>query len=234
MQTSYGFDWSRAIGAYAAVLTVGLAALVLTGAGKERATHFSEIDVERINIREPDGTLRMTIAGHGRMPGLIMGKQEYPRPDRTQAGMLFFNDAGEENGGLIFNGGLVNGVPNNGGSLTFDRWHQDQTLQMLSVEEGQNRYAGVYVNDQPDKAADYASLPRLFAMPDGPAKGAAFQAAGMGGTPRAFLGRAVDKSSQLALRDGQGHKRLVLKVAENGDASIEFLDAAGKVERTMR
>ncbi len=67
------------------------------------------------------------------MPGLIMGKQEYARPDRPQAGMLFYNDHGDENGGLIFSGGLVNGKANNGGSLTFDRYHQDQTLQLLSV-----------------------------------------------------------------------------------------------------
>ena len=38
------------------------------------------------------------------MPGLIMDKHEYARPDRFQAGMLFFNDEGDENGGLIFAG----------------------------------------------------------------------------------------------------------------------------------
>lgn len=69
-------------------------------------------------------------------------------------------------------------------------------------------------------------------MPDGPAKEAAFQAAHMGGTQRAFLGRGVDKASQLVLRDEHGKKRLVLRVTAGGDPSIEFLDAAGKVVRT--
>ena len=92
------FDASRAVGAYAAVLTIGLAALVLFGAGSRRSAQFQQLDVERINVREPDGTLRMTISSHGRMPGFITGKHEYARPDRTQAGMLFFDDEGTEDG----------------------------------------------------------------------------------------------------------------------------------------
>ena len=227
------FDLSRALGAYAAVLTIGFAAFVLAGAGSLSSGHFQVLDVERINIREPDGTLRMTLAGHGRMPGLIMGNREYARPDRTQAGMLFYNDQGEENGGLIFAGGLVKGQPTNGGSLTFDRYHQDQTVQLLTVEEGQDRRAGLYVNDQPDQPADYASLDRLLAMPDGPAKDAAFKAANWGETSRVFLGRSPNHSSQLILRDGQGKRRLVLSVAESGAPVIQFLDPAGKVVRTI-
>ncbi len=176
----------------------------------------------------------MAISSHARMPGLIMGKEEYARPDRPQAGMLFFNDHGDENGGLIFNGGFVDGKASNGGSLTFDRYHQDQTLQFLSVEDGQDRFAGLYVNDQPDLPAAYDRLPKIMAMPDGPAKQAAFQSAHIGGTQRAFLGRSTDKASQLVLRDGMGKKRLILRVAENGDSAIQFLDEAGNVTRTIQ
>ncbi len=226
--------FARAVAIYAAVVTLVGMSYVLTGARTPSHEQVQELDVERINIREPNGTLRMTISSHARMPGLIMGEQEYARPDRPQAGMLFYNDEGAENGGLIFNGSLVNGKATNGGSLTFDRYRQDQTLQLLSVEDGQDRFAGLYVNDQPEKTADYASLPKITAMPTGPAKQAAYQAAGMGGTQRAFLGRAHDKSSQLALRDGEGRKRLVLKVSERGDATIDFLDPNGKITRTIQ
>jgi hypothetical protein len=228
------FDLSRAIGMYAAILTLGFGAFVMSGSRAPRSQHLQELNVERINVREPDGTLRMTLSSHARMPGLIIGKQEIARPDRPQAGMLFFNDQGEENGGLIFNGGLVDGKAENGGSLTFDRYRQDQTLQLLSVEDGQDRFAGLYVNDQPDAPAAYDRLARIMAMPDGTAKQAAFQSAHMGETQRAFLGRGSDKASQLVLRDGQGRKRLVLRVTENGDPTIQFLDAAGKVIRTLQ
>lgn len=227
-------DLSRALGSYAAILTLGFSAFVLPASRASRSEHLQVLDVERINVREPDGTLRMTLSSHARMPGLIIGKEEYARPDRPQAGMLFFHDEGAENGGLIFNGGRVNGKPTNGGSLTFDRYHQDQTLQLLSVEDGQERFAGLYVRDQPDDPAAFARLPRILAMPDGPAKQAAYEASHMGGTQRAFLGRGPDKASQLVLRDGQGRKRLVLEVAENGDAAIRFLDPEGKIVRTVQ
>ena len=48
---------SRAQWAYSAVLTVILAVLLLTGTAPRSVT-FEEIDVERINVRESDGTLR--------------------------------------------------------------------------------------------------------------------------------------------------------------------------------
>ncbi|MCE3589988.1 hypothetical protein LXJ59_25705, partial [Escherichia coli] len=65
-------DASRAIGAYAAVTTFATLWLVLgANAGPKTAT-FATIDVQRINIREPDGTLRMTIASRDRMPGIIV------------------------------------------------------------------------------------------------------------------------------------------------------------------
>ena len=234
MGLSSRIDISRVIGTYAALVTLGFGAFVLLGSRSPRSEHLQDLDVERINVREPDGTLRMTISSHARMPGLIMGKQEYARPDRPQAGMLFFNDHGDENGGLIFNGGLVDGKAANGGSLTFDRYHQDQTLQLLSVEDGQERFAGLYVNDQPDVPAAYDRLPQIMAMPDGPAKQTAFQSAHIGGTQRAFLGRGADKASQLVLRDGRGKKRLVLRVSEDGSSAIQFLDDAGNVTRTVQ
>ena len=92
----------------------------------------------------------------------------------------------------------------------------------------------MYVNDQPDSPAAYDRLPKIMAMPDGPARQAAFQSAHMGGTQRAFLGRSADKASQLILRDGMGRKRLILRVAENGDSVIQFMDEAGNITRTVQ
>ena len=148
--------------------------------------------------------------------------------------MLFYNDEGGENGGLIFSGRMVDGQPTSGGSLTFDRYHQDQTVQLLGVQEGHQRFAGIYVNDQPEQAQDFAAIRRIAAMPDGPAKDTAYREANVGEIPRAFLGRDRDKSSKLVLRDGQGRKRLVLSVTENGEPLIQFLDPAGKVTRSVQ
>lgn len=46
---------------------------------------------------------------------------------------------------------------------------------------------------------------------------------------RVFVGKTADRAATLVLSDAQGHKRLALTVDPAGNASIEFLDAEGKV-----
>jgi hypothetical protein len=80
------------------------AGTVLSGfADKSKVVRFEELDVQRLNLVEPDGTLRMVISDKARFPGaIIRGKEHaHTRPD---AGLLFFNDEGTEDGGLIFSG----------------------------------------------------------------------------------------------------------------------------------
>lgn len=226
-------DPSKAIGAYAAVITVCLVYVILGGASAAKDATFHEINVERINIREPDGTLRMVISDHARIPGIVVGAHEYSHPNRPEAGMIFYNREGTENGGLVFDGGLVGGRPTNAGSLTFDRYHQDQTMQIVSAEDGAERYAGLLVNDRPEAPMDFAALGSILAMPAGAERDAAMSAANFGLAQRVFLGRNVDKASTLILRDGSGRKRLVLSVSDAGAATIQFIDANGSVVRTV-
>jgi hypothetical protein len=225
-------DASKAIGAYAATITIALGFVLLTGLNSGK-TAFGEIDVERINVREPDGTLRLTISNHARMPGIIIGDKEYPHPNRPEAGMIFFNNEGIENGGLVFDGALVNGRPTNSGSLTFDRYRQDQTVQVTSIEDGPTRSAGLYVNDRPNGPMDFSAIGKISAMAPGAGRDGAVRTANLTQIQRAFLGRGADKASSLELRDGAGHKRLVLSVSDEGLATIQFLDESGKVVRTV-
>src|ERR1700749_2684464 len=91
---------------YSTVVSTALLCLVLIGATPHHTADFDELRVHRINIVEPDGTLRMVISNKDRLPPVIIKGRE--RPDmgepRPQAGMLFYNDEGSENGGLIFGG----------------------------------------------------------------------------------------------------------------------------------
>ena len=52
--------------------------------------------MHRINVREPDGTLRMVISNHARLPGVIVRGKEPPPVDRPYAGMLFYNEKGRK------------------------------------------------------------------------------------------------------------------------------------------
>lgn len=74
-------DASRALGAYAATMTLTVAWLSLSAVAAP-ATKSNKIDVQRINVREPDGTLRLVISNHALIPGIIVGK----RDTRTRTG----------------------------------------------------------------------------------------------------------------------------------------------------
>jgi len=130
------------------VLTTIVAALVLTGA-TSRVQSFDEIQVHRIDVVEPNGTLRMVISNRDRLPGVIVRGKESPPNDRPQAGMIFYNDEGSENGGLIF-GGRRNEkgeVVDSGGSLSFDKYDDNQIVQLAGVDDRTDRFAGLAVSD---------------------------------------------------------------------------------------
>ena len=71
---------------------------------QSKKASFDEIDVKRINLIEPDGTLRLVISDKANFPGLIVKGKEGISARSATAGMLFFDDEGTENGGLIFGG----------------------------------------------------------------------------------------------------------------------------------
>jgi hypothetical protein len=224
------FSFSQAIGAFAGIVALG-GALLLTGAATSQ--HFGVIDAGRINIREPDGTLRLVISSAALAPGIIVKNHEQPHPSRDSAGMIFFNDEGTENGGLIFGGQKsASGKTNSYGSLTFDRYEQDQVVQITGQEDGSNRYSGLLVFDEPDAPIDFAAIERARRL-SGAAQHQAFVKANAAAQQRAFFGRDASGASQVVLRDAKGAKRLILQVTASGTAQVQFLDAAGKVLKTI-
>jgi hypothetical protein len=226
------FDATRALIAYSGITTAALAVTLLSGAVSPTPdAKFGTIDVQRINIREPDGTLRLVASNTARAPGAIVKGKEYPHPSRKAAGMIFYNDEGTENGGLIFGGDASEGG-NSYGSLTFDRYEQDQVVQLIGEQDGEKRRAGIAVFDRPEARFDYPAIATAAKLPPD-RQAAALRRANAGGVSRLFAGRAADKSSEVALRDAAGHERLVLSVGETGDTKIAFLDADGKVTKTV-
>src|SRR5882724_8259985 len=134
---------------YSGILTLAFAVTVLSGFSVEnKPSTFDQINVHRINIVEPDGTLRMVISDHAKLPGIINGGKEQPFA-RPQAGMLFYNDEGSENGGLIFGGhrNAKGEVADSGRSLTFDKYDANQIVQLAGVEDKEDKFAGLMVGE---------------------------------------------------------------------------------------
>lgn len=201
-------------------IVVGAVALIAAASPSKK---MGTIDVERINVREPDGTLRLVISGRDRFPGSFVKGQEIARPDRRHAaGLLFLNDEGTENGGLIWAGKKKGSQVNAGASLTFDRYEQDQTLQLVQTDSGKNHSAAMIISDRP-------SEPLAFAK-DGPNKATSQKSEG---APRLFVGRSRDGASAVMLLDAKGLTRLRMMVSDDGNSAIEFLDERGTVVRTL-
>lgn len=224
---------------YSGLLTLVLGAIVLTGAsaaGGGNAT-FDTIDVQRINVREPDGTLRMVVSNKDAFPGAIFGDREYDHP-RHVAGMIFYNDEGMENGGLIFNGSRDDaGNTNSGGHLSFDPYDRDQAISLTQIEQNGTVRAALQINDTGTTSVEsiFREMERIRTLPEAE-RGEAMEALrsqGDSGAQRLFVGKNDKQASVIALSDASGKPRLLLRVKPEGGASIEFLDADGNVQRTL-
>src|SRR5918997_645185 len=116
---------------YAVVATLLCGVFLLTAFASQKRQKFEEIDVERINVVEKDGKLRMVISNNERQhPGIVNGKI-IKRDGPRAPGMIFFNHLGDEMGGLIFGD---NGGKGHFGSLTWDKVRNDQTIGFRHLE----------------------------------------------------------------------------------------------------
>jgi hypothetical protein len=220
------YTWLAAITVFLGVIAWGQA-----GAAR-KVTEFAEIDVQRINIREPDGTLRMTISNAATAPGLIFKGTEHPFPNRQAAGILFFNDEGTENGGLLFGGAKKGQNVSTGGHLSFDQYEQDQVIALDQTEEHGRRRAGLTFFDRPATPIPLELIDKLNTQ-EGSAQFETLTKAGGFGYARLFIGKNEERESTVILRDAKGLARLKLTVTPSGSASIEFMDEAGKIVRRI-
>lgn len=219
---------------YSGVLTVVFAVTVFDGfSSPAQKSTFDEIYVRRINVVEPDGTLRMVLSDKTRFPGLIVKGKEYPHEDRKTAGILFFDDEGTEDGGLIF-GGMKDkdGKVQTLGHLSFDQYMQDQVLTLDAAEENGQRTAGIGIWDRGNYPItdEIGVSTRIQKLPESEQKleWDKFFAVHPGNAQRVYLGRAGNHGVALRLKDEQGRDRIVLRVNPDGSPVLQLLDANGK------
>ncbi len=199
----------------AVVLTVLLAAVSV--AATTQQPRFEEISAERINIIEPNGTPRLILYNSSHTPGAILYGKEHPHPNRSpQAGMLYFNDEGTENGG----------------SLTFDQFDQDQVVSLSG---------GLRVWDQP-----YIPISQLLervgaarAKPEGPERTRAMEDVNAWARAQGIFRQRLraqttrDRSAVIELADTLQRPRLRMVVDSAGSARLEFLGDSGQVVRAI-
>jgi hypothetical protein len=233
----------RLIKRYAALSTAVIIVMAVAGfAGPSRRERFEVIDVERINIIEKNGTLRLVISNRERAPDAIIAGKTYKRSGSNSAGMIFYNDEGNENGGLGWSGETRDGRYRASAGLLFDQYNQDQTVGVMYSDDNGRRSAGLRVWDRPDRhVVELADMVEpIKRMPDSPAKTRLMAAVrdsaarlGLAGAQRLFAGKLPDKSAAVVLSDAKGAARLRMAVDSVGNARIEFLDAQGRVTQRI-
>ncbi|QJB41693.1 hypothetical protein HF324_29145 [Chitinophaga oryzae] len=224
----------RLLKAYSLILTTVLVAFFFmafrTDFGKQR---FQEIDVERINVVEKDGTLKMVIAnGERQHPGMAEGKELAPR--KRQPGLIFFNSAGDECGGLVYDADKKDGA---GMVYSVDQYRNDQIMQlqyMQDLEGSKARTYGLKIWDRPD---DFTLTRQnqvhdsLTALKDEKVYNEVMKqlvSEGKYGTERLFVGRTWKDEVGLFIRDSKGKVRIKIYVDKQNQTKIETFDEQGK------
>ncbi len=204
---------------------------------EQKIENFDVINAKRINIVEKDGTVRMVLSNKelqhsGRMDGKDFEKRE------RQAGLMFFNDLGDECGGLIYaarkkdDGSVMSGM-----SITMDRFRDDQVLQLLNSENINNNKImserGLIVNDFPDLQglnARNAAFAEAEKIADENKRNEKFrEISDLQGSKRLlFVGKTRGNSQGLFISDKSGKPKLMIYVNEKGQPKIQTINEKGE------
>lgn len=230
---------------YAGILTLVLVVTGLFAFTNSGISHFKEISAERINIVENNGQLRMVISNKSLSPeNLAYGKPfNPPISGGNRPGLVFYNDEGTENGGLVFMGHRdSSGKYVATGHLSFDQYNQNQVLYLTYADENGDQNTGLHIDDwqtSPPFWEFRASYKKAQQLPDGPAKEAMIKKlmepknGEKAFAQRVFVGKDESKTAMVMLADRMGKPRLQLLVDSNGTARLNFLDQEGKVTYSL-
>ena len=234
----------RFLKSYAAVSSLAL--VVVSAAAFRQAgpsiAEFDKINAHRINIVEADGRTRLVLSNSERQAQAVVdGRVLLPDRDRP-AGMIFFNEVGDEVGGLIFSGEETDDGHSAAVSLTFDQWRQDQTVALQYVDSNGRRRSGLTIVDRPDRSlAAFGDLDNRLGRATSESERARLtqeldqelEALRAETARRVYVGRNSSEVATLELADSEGRNRLVLSVSPEGQARIRFLDENGDTVREI-
>jgi hypothetical protein len=204
-----------------------------------KKTKFEEIDVERINIVEKDGTVKMILTNKNSFPSeeTVNGKNANPNRPKMP-GILFYNSEGIECGGLVYDGNENNDTIDAGMSLTFDQYNADQIIQLLYSDSKANndrsKTTGLIFSDRPDdmtqeKFDNQLKELRSKNFEERSKKMNELQQNGFFGRTRIYLGKNDSKNDGLFLYDNKGNVRAMLYVGKDNRPRLEFYDEQGKI-----
>lgn len=227
---------------FAIATVIGMIFISTSAFKKNGNQKFSEIDVEKINIVEKDGTVKMIITNVDRFPNGNDKINSRPTTEKRKkrSGMLFYNEEGIECGGFIYDGQKNANGHSSGLSLTYDQYDGDQVMQLLTQDhqEGDKRFvsSSLAFNDRPSKESQIKTgqiMKELEELRQKDPKAMQkryneYQEQGLlGGVPRVMLGKTMSQNNGLFLFDDKGSPRAMFYVDKNNNAKLDFFDEKG-------
>ncbi|WP_018627896.1 hypothetical protein [Niabella aurantiaca] len=218
---------------YVIVITAVCGFLVVTSFRQTtKNQRMDELTVKRINLTDENGKLQMVISNaHRQHPGRMNG-QQLPARERP-AGMIFFNEAGDECGGLIYNGNDKDA----GLYLSVDKFRDDQVMQLQYSEnpQKQRRKYGLQLWDYPRENTFDERMRRFRALKQLPTRKEQDNAYeqmlkdSLLMRDRLFIGKTYDKEVGLFIKDRDGRPRIKIYVDADNQPQMQLLDPDGKV-----
>lgn len=229
----------------------GVVAGVLVPARNSTKDVLDEINVKRINIVEDNGRFALVMANSQNLPGGIRdGKQSGQRTGVP--GIIFYNNLGDEIGGLIYpartmeegyDGGVqlsMDQIKQTGQAVALRHWRSgDYVRSLLEITDySTEKFAGDATGDPDLEAvlktlneANEADQERIFREEYLPLLGEKGYLA-----HRVFLGSegAAKRRAMLEIKDSRSRPRIRLIVDEDDKPRIEILDEKGEVVSSMK
>jgi len=110
------------------------------------------LDAQQINIREKDGTLKAVLSNSEGFSKI----GESRRQGVPFSGLMFYNQEGDEEGGLVYSGKAIPGGQDADVTLTFDQYRQDQNIYLHHEEHKDARMRsiddGLTIISRPDQS----------------------------------------------------------------------------------
>ncbi len=192
-----------------------------------------ELTIKRLNLVGEDGSLRMGLSNETRQHSGRMNGKDEPKRDRP-AGMIFFNNEGDENGGMTFGTTSKDGkVTSSFFLLTSDEHNNDQVLQLTNQETFRDgellSQCGLIINEFPRGTSmekynqQFDEIEKIANESERKAKLQSLRER-EGPQRRLLLGVDWDQRAGLLLRDGKGLVRLHLYVDSAGKPFLTTFD----------
>jgi hypothetical protein len=238
---------------YLGILMLFNICLVVMAFSNQKSQKFEEIDVERINIVESDGTLKLALFNSERLTRGLDGDKR--KGTGSISGMLFYNQEGYEAGGMVFDGRKIDGGQMSGAGLMFDVYRQDQTIALQHNEKKDSLTSyyedGLKIMSRPDRShvkeeyAFYAlKYPNRFGNSDTPkltkkemdsielvlsSQNKVAQRRLWLGTKRGDTGNGWFDETGLYIKNKYGKDMIRIYVDNENKPKFEILDSLGTV-----